>query len=125
MDWSQLLIGIRGVALINWIFYVALSTLFAGCAAFLIGHISTYAAGSGTAEIKTILGGFMIKGFLGIRTLLAKAIGLPLTVASGLAVGKEGPMIHVASCIGNIFPRFTPKYRNNEGAFRSDSVRND
>jgi hypothetical protein len=24
-------------------------------------------------------------------------------------------MIHVASCVGNIFPRFSPKYKNNEG----------
>jgi chloride channel 3/4/5 len=115
MDWSQRLIGISGVSIINWAFYIALSTAFAASCAFLIGKISRYAAGSGTAEIKTILGGFMIKGFLGIRTLMAKAVGLPLTVASGLAVGKEGPMIHVASCVGNIFPRFSPKYKNNEG----------
>lgn len=39
----------------------------------------------------------------------------PLMVASGLAVGKEGPMIHVACCMGNIFPRLFPKYAGNEG----------
>ena len=115
MDWSEIILGIKGLALINWIFYVILSTLFATASTFLLLNISSYSAGSGTAEIKTILGGFVIKGFLGFRTLVAKALGLPLTVASGLAVGKEGPMIHVASCVGNVFPRFTPKYRDNEG----------
>ncbi|KAJ3034371.1 hypothetical protein HDV00_005159 [Rhizophlyctis rosea] len=39
-------------------------------------------------------------------------------VASGLAVGKEGPMIHVACCVGNIFPRLFPKYRGNEARKR-------
>ena len=36
-------------------------------------------------------------------------------VASGLAVGKEGPMVHVAVCVGNIFPRLFSKYKGNEG----------
>jgi chloride channel 3/4/5 len=68
-----------------------------------------------TAEIKTILGGFIIKGFLGLRTLLAKAVSIPLVVASGLAIGKEGPMLHVASCVGSVFPRFFSKYKDNQG----------
>ena len=32
-----------------------------------------------------------MKGFLGFWTLLVKSIGLPLAIASGLSVGKEGP----------------------------------
>ena len=68
-----------------------------------------------TPELKTILGGFIIKGFLGLRTLLAKAVSLPLVVASGLVVGKEGPMLHVAACIALAFPRFFSKYRDNQG----------
>jgi chloride channel 3/4/5 len=64
--------------------------------------------------VKTILGGFIINGFLDAKTLAVKAVALPLTVASGLCVGKEGPMIHLACAVGNIFPDFFPKYRNNE-----------
>ena len=30
-------------------------------------------------------------------------------------VGKEGPFVHIASCIGNIVSRFFPKYETNEG----------
>ncbi|KAJ7072261.1 chloride channel [Mycena amicta] len=77
-----------------------------------------YAAGSGIPEIKTILSGFVIHGYLGGRTLFTKSVGLALSVASGLSLGKEGPFVHIASCIGNICSRFTTKYENNEAKRR-------
>ncbi|KAJ7251496.1 chloride channel [Mycena haematopus] len=77
-----------------------------------------YAAGSGIPEIKTILSGFVIHGYLGGRTLVTKSVGLALSVASGLSLGKEGPFVHLASCIGNIVSRFTTKYENNEAKRR-------
>jgi chloride channel 3/4/5 len=77
-----------------------------------------YAAGSGIPEIKTILSGFVIHGYLGGRTLFTKAVGLALSVASGLSLGKEGPFVHIASCIGNIVSRYFAKYENNEGKRR-------
>jgi len=80
--------------------------------------IMYYAAGSGIPEIKTILSGFVIHGYLGARVLFTKAVGLSLSVASGLSLGKEGPMVHIASCIGNIVSRFFLKYENNEGKRR-------
>ncbi|KAJ1341834.1 hypothetical protein BSLG_003606 [Batrachochytrium salamandrivorans] len=82
--------------------------IFAGCSALMVARLANYAAGSGAAEIKTILGGFIIKEFL----------DFPLAVASGLAVGKEGPMVHIACSIGNIFPRLFPKYKDNEARKR-------
>jgi hypothetical protein len=60
--------------------------------------------------------GFVIHGYLGGRTLFTKAVGLTLSVASGLTLGKEGPFVHIASCIGNIVSRYFAKYENNEGA---------
>lgn len=33
----------------------------------------------------------------------------------GLTLGKEGPFVHIASCIGNIVSRYFTKYENNEG----------
>ncbi|CAL1706418.1 unnamed protein product [Somion occarium] len=77
-----------------------------------------YAAGSGIPEIKTILSGFVIHGYLGGRTLFTKAVGLTLSVAAGLSLGKEGPFVHIASCVGNIVSRFFSKYENNEGKRR-------
>lgn len=63
----------------------------------------------------TLRQGFVIHGYLGGRTLFTKAVGLALSVASGLSLGKEGPFVHIASCIGNIISRITSKYENNEG----------
>ncbi|KAI0310925.1 chloride channel [Amylostereum chailletii] len=80
--------------------------------------IMYYAAGSGIPEIKTILSGFVIHGYLGGRTLFTKSVGLALSVASGLSLGKEGPFVHIASCIGNIVSRYFAKYENNEGKRR-------
>lgn len=82
-----------------------------------------YAAGSGIPEIKTILSGFVIHGYLGGRVLFTKSLGLALSVASGLSLGKEGPFVHIASCIGNIVSRFSSKYENNEGAFSRSILR--
>ncbi|GAA5864466.1 hypothetical protein JCM3774_005137 [Rhodotorula dairenensis] len=77
-----------------------------------------YAAGSGIPEIKMILSGFVIRGYLGSWTLGVKAVGLALSVASGLSLGKEGPFVHIASCVGNILSRFFRKYDRNEGKRR-------
>jgi chloride channel 3/4/5 len=76
------------------------------------------AAGSGVAEVKVILSGFVLHGYLGVRTLLVKTLALILSVASGLSLGKEGPYVHIATCIGNIACRIFSKYSNNDGKRR-------
>lgn len=70
-----------------------------------------YAAGSGISEIKVIIAGFVMKGFLGAWTLLIKSITLPLSIGSGLSVGKEGPSVHYAVCTGNVISQLFNKYR--------------
>jgi chloride channel 3/4/5 len=59
-----------------------------------------------------------MKGFLGFRTLVIKSIGLPLAIASGLSVGKEGPSVHYAVCTGNVISRLFEKYRRNAAKTR-------
>ncbi|KAF2861857.1 hypothetical protein K470DRAFT_256404 [Piedraia hortae CBS 480.64] len=76
------------------------------------------AAGSGVAEVKVILSGFVLHGYLGVKTLFCKSVGLILSVASGLSLGKEGPYVHIATCIGNICCRMFDKYRLNDGKRR-------
>ena len=44
-------------------------------------------------EIKTILSGFVMNGYLGKWTLLIKSIGMILSTSAGLTLGKEGPMV--------------------------------
>ncbi|CAG8600346.1 6369_t:CDS:10 [Funneliformis caledonium] len=87
-------------------------------AAYLVKSYSPYSAGSGIPEVKTILGGFVIRKFLGWWTLIIKSIGVSLVVASSLCLGKEGPLIHLACCCGNIIPRVFPKFRYNEAKKR-------
>lgn len=76
------------------------------------------AAGSGVAEVKVILSGFVLHGYLGLKTLVIKTFALILSVASGLSVGKEGPYVHIATCIGNISCRLFSKYNQNDGKRR-------
>lgn len=76
------------------------------------------AAGSGVAEVKVILSGFVLHGYLGLKTLVIKTFALILSVASGLSVGKEGPYVHIATAIGNISCRLFSKYNQNDGKRR-------
>ena len=76
------------------------------------------AAGSGVAEVRVILSGFVLHGFLGVRTLVIKTAALILSVASGLSLGKEGPYVHIATCVGNIACRMFGKYDRNDAKRR-------
>jgi len=59
-----------------------------------------------------------MKGFLGFWTLLIKSVTLPLAIASGLSVGKEGPSVHYAVCTGNVISRLFEKYKRNASKTR-------
>lgn len=76
------------------------------------------AAGSGVAEVRVILSGFVLHGFLGLKTLIIKTLALILSVASGLSLGKEGPFVHIATCVGNIACRLFYKYDSNDAKRR-------
>ena len=92
--------------------------IFALTSATLVRSFAPYAAGSGISEIKCIIAGFVMKGFLGFWTLLIKSVALPLAIASGLSVGKEGPSVHYAVCTGNVISRLFEKYKRNASKTR-------
>lgn len=71
------------------------------------------AAGSGIPEIKTILSGFVIPGFLDFQILAVKAIGAVFAVATGMCLGKEGPFVHIATSVGYLVAKCFHKYRDN------------
>jgi chloride channel 3/4/5 len=103
---------------LNYLMYIVFAGLFSFTAARLVKSFAPYAAGSGISEMKCIIAGFVMKGFLGATTLGIKSIGLPLAIASGLSVGKEGPSVHYAVCTGNVISRFFDKYRRNAAKTR-------
>lgn len=50
--------------------------VFAVCASVLVKDFAIYAKHSGIPEIKTVLGGFVIRRFMGTWTLVIKSLGL-------------------------------------------------
>ncbi|KAH7889103.1 chloride channel [Phlebopus sp. FC_14] len=102
----------------RWLFYVMFAGIFAFVAAHLVRTMAKYAAGSGIPEIKCILAGFIMQGFLGFATFFIKSLTLPLVIASGLSVGKEGPSVHVACCIGAIVGGWFRRFSRSQGKTR-------
>ncbi|KAL7947358.1 chloride channel [Trichoderma barbatum] len=118
--WSEAL-GIHSAAgkwFIEYFFFLAFGVLFAYCAALLVQEYAIYAKHSGIPEIKTVLGGFVIRKFLGPWTLVTKSFGLVLAVSSGMWLGKEGPLVHVACCCANIFIKLFSNINDNEARKR-------
>ncbi|KAJ2930643.1 hypothetical protein H1R20_g6438, partial [Candolleomyces eurysporus] len=98
--------------------YISLAVAFAGTSALLVETYAPYAFHTGIPEIKAILGGYVFDAFLSPWTLLIKALGLALSVASGLSLGKEGPLVHVACCMAYLFSRMFEQFRHNEASKR-------
>ncbi|KAL7798036.1 chloride channel [Trichoderma ceciliae] len=118
--WSEAL-GIHSAAgkwFIEYFFFLAFGVLFAYCAALLVQEYAIYAKHSGIPEIKTVLGGFVIRKFLGPWTLVTKSFGLVLAVSSGMWLGKEGPLVHVACCCANVFIKLFSNINDNEARKR-------
>uniref|UniRef100_A0A8D2M0B3 Chloride channel protein n=1 Tax=Zonotrichia albicollis TaxID=44394 RepID=A0A8D2M0B3_ZONAL len=65
----------------------------------IVAFIEPVAAGSGIPQIKCYLNGVKIPHVVRLKTLVIKVCGVILSVVGGLAVGKEGPMIHSGSVI--------------------------
>ena len=68
--------------------------------ATLICKYDVAAVGSGIPEVKAFLNGINLKKYVRIQVFYCKLIGMCFSVASGLPLGKEGPMIHCGAIIG-------------------------
>jgi chloride channel 3/4/5 len=119
-SWSDMfgISGSGGTYVFNYFMYLVMAAVFSLTSAFLVKRLAPYAAGSGLAEIKVILGGFIIRGYFGFWTLVVKTAGIVLALASGLNLGNEGPMVHISLCLGNVFTRIFKKFNTNEAKRR-------
>src|ERR1700729_3593963 len=87
--------GPEGVWLI-----VAACAVAAGIAASLVRRISPQAAGSGIPQVEAILNGQMPEA--PFRIIPVKFIGGALAIGAGLALGREGPSVHMAGTLGHL-----------------------
>ena len=79
--------------------FLGLGLLLIGLSASLVLFVEPIAGGSGIPEVKAYLQGVRVPRILRVTTLFCKAVGVTLSVAGGLVVGKEGPMIHAGSIV--------------------------
>ncbi|KAN0129315.1 chloride channel [Lactarius tabidus] len=110
--------SIFGQSLLHSFAYIFLSTAFAASAAVLVISYAPYAFHTGIPEIKAIIGGYVFDSFLSTWTLVIKALGLALSVSSGLSLGKEGPLVHVSCCMSFLFMKLFSKFHQNEAQKR-------
>uniref|UniRef100_A0A8C4YXF0 Chloride channel protein n=1 Tax=Gadus morhua TaxID=8049 RepID=A0A8C4YXF0_GADMO len=95
----------KGCLALSLLELMAFNLTFVFIASMLV-LIEPVAAGSGIPEIKSYLNGVKIPGIVRLRTFLCKAVGVLFTVAGGMFVGKEGPMIHSGAIVGAGLPQF-------------------
>lgn len=91
--------------------------------------VAPEAVGSGIPQIKSYLNGVNIPRLMRFKTLIGKVMGVIFSVCGGLAVGKEGPMIHSGAVVAAGLSQgkatslpITTKYNK---AYRTDKEKRD
>ncbi|XP_068244482.1 chloride channel protein 2-like isoform X2 [Palaemon carinicauda] len=85
--------------------WVTIPTLLVMFSAAFCQWVAPSAAGSGIPEMKTVLRGVVLKEYLTWKTLVAKMVSLAAVLGSGLPLGKEGPVMHMASIVATMLTK--------------------
>ncbi|GAB2266595.1 hypothetical protein Dimus_001589 [Dionaea muscipula] len=86
----------------GFLVYLLINLALVFSSVYIITQFAPAAAGSGIPEIKGYLNGVDIHGILLLRTLIGKILGSIGSVGGGLALGKEGPLVHTGACIASL-----------------------
>lgn len=86
----------------GFVVYMLINLALVFSSVYIITHFAPAAAGSGIPEIKGYLNGIDTHGILLFRTLIGKIFGSIGSVGGGLALGKEGPLVHTGACIASL-----------------------
>lgn len=86
----------------GFIVYILVNLVLVYTSVSIITQFAPAAAGSGIPEIKGYLNGVDTHGILLFRTLVGKILGSIGSVGGGLALGKEGPLVHIGACIASL-----------------------
>ncbi|KAM4812329.1 H(+)/Cl(-) exchange transporter 7 isoform X4 [Ictidomys tridecemlineatus] len=89
----------KGGLSFSLLLWATLNAAFVFLGSVIVAFVEPVAAGSGIPQIKCFLNGVKIPHVVRLKTLVIKVSGVILSVVGGLAVGKEGPMIHSGSVI--------------------------
>jgi len=95
----------RSLFLTRLALFLCFNVTFASAACLVTLLLSSVAAGSGIPEVKVYLNGVFVPKFFTKRTFIAKVVGTACAVSSGLAIGKEGPSVHIGSIIASAIGR--------------------
>ncbi|KAL8049226.1 hypothetical protein ABFX02_06G007700 [Erythranthe guttata] len=98
--------------LMGFVYMAGANFLLTFVAAILCVCFAPTAAGPGIPEIKAYLNGVDTPDMFGATQLIVKIIGSIGAVSAGLDLGKEGPLVHIGSCIAALLGQGgTEKYR--------------
>ena len=91
----------------SWVFagFLGMNGILAVAASILSVYLAPEGVGSGIAEVKAYLNGVRVKQFSSWRLFGVKIVGTILSVSSSLAVGMEGPLIHIGAIVGASFTK--------------------
>nr|GMD63389.1 chloride channel protein CLC-D [Ipomoea batatas] len=87
----------------GFLVYTLINVALVLSSVYIVTHFAPAAAGSGIPEIK----GIDMHGILLFRTLIGKIFGSIGSVGGGLALGKEGPLVHTGACIASLLGQVT------------------
>jgi chloride channel protein, CIC family len=79
---------------------LAVCAAAAGIAASLVRRLSPQSAGSGIPHVEAVLNGLLPQA--PFRMIPVKFIGGALAIGAGLALGREGPSVHMAATLGHL-----------------------
>ncbi|XP_077210288.1 chloride channel D isoform X3 [Tasmannia lanceolata] len=86
----------------GFVVYTVINLSLVFSSVYIVTQFAPAAAGSGIPEIKGYLNGIDTPGILLFRTLIGKIFGSIGSVGGGLALGKEGPLVHIGACIASL-----------------------
>ncbi|KAG7504984.1 H(+)/Cl(-) exchange transporter 7 isoform X1 [Solea senegalensis] len=89
-------VGGLSISLLLW---AVLNSAIVMVGGIIVAFFEPIAAGSGIPQIKCYLNGVKIPRVVRLKTLVVKVAGVICSVVGGLAVGKEGPMIHSGAVV--------------------------
>jgi H+/Cl- antiporter ClcA len=106
----------HGLSGLIFLLYAATNLALALLSASLCLYLAPEAVGSGIPEIKAYLNGVRVKRFSSVRLFFVTVVATILSVSSGLAIGPEGPLVHIGAIFGagctklsNTLLQFSPR----------------